>query len=126
MQTITKLGSGFSDEDLARLSEELRPHALPEPPPSLACSEQMRPDVWLAPSQVRPPRACAYARVLWVGLGGEREPCYACGEQLLPSRRAGAAERPPPEKRATQPRAGVASCGAGAGKQAPQSHGGQR
>jgi DNA ligase-1 len=49
-RTVCKLGSGFSDEDLAALPEQLRPYVRPARPPQV--DSRIVPDVWLEPALV--------------------------------------------------------------------------
>jgi len=49
-ETISKLGSGFTDEDLAKLSKILGPDTIPHRHPRV--SSEMKADVWFAPSKV--------------------------------------------------------------------------
>jgi DNA ligase-1 len=48
--TVCKLGSGFTDEDLARLPEILKPYSLPHPHPRV--NSLMKPDYWFVPTKV--------------------------------------------------------------------------
>jgi len=48
--TVCKLGSGFTDEDLARLPEILKPYLLPHPHPRV--NSLMKPDYWFVPAKV--------------------------------------------------------------------------
>ncbi|XP_046398616.1 DNA ligase 1 isoform X2 [Ischnura elegans] len=54
-QTICKIGTGFSEEDLASLSETLRPNVIPEPRPYYSISPGLHP----------PPRDWFDATVVW-------------------------------------------------------------
>eukprot|EP00906_Rhabdomonas_costata_P024196 RCo034816 len=47
-QSICKIGTGFSEEMLAKLSEDLKPHIIPVPRPYYRFAEDHRPDVWFA------------------------------------------------------------------------------
>ena len=49
-ETISKLGSGFTDEDLARLPKILGPDVIPHRHPRV--SSEMKADVWFTPSKV--------------------------------------------------------------------------
>jgi len=49
-ETISKLGSGFTDEDLAKLIGMLQPQVIPHRHPRV--SSEMKPDVWFTPMQV--------------------------------------------------------------------------
>jgi DNA ligase-1 len=49
-ETISKLGSGFTDEDLARLPKILGPDAIPHRHPRV--SSEMKADIWFTPSKV--------------------------------------------------------------------------
>ncbi|KAF5842835.1 hypothetical protein DUNSADRAFT_4719 [Dunaliella salina] len=51
-QTISKLGTGFSEEKLAELTELLRPHVIPAPRRYYQWGETQEPDVWFAPVKV--------------------------------------------------------------------------
>ena len=51
-QTICKVGTGFSEEALVSLSEELAPRAVDAPPKYYEYSRQEKPDVWFAPAAV--------------------------------------------------------------------------
>lgn len=48
-QTISKLGTGFSEEQLQQLADSLRPHLLPGPKPYYQYGEGQAPDVWFDP-----------------------------------------------------------------------------
>jgi DNA ligase-1 len=48
--TVCKLGSGFTDEDLARLPDILKPYLLPHPHPRV--NSLMKPDYWFVPAKV--------------------------------------------------------------------------
>lgn len=46
-QVICKLGTGFSEADLERLTAQLKPHSLPNgPKPYYRCGDSVKPDVW--------------------------------------------------------------------------------
>jgi DNA ligase-1 len=49
-ETICKLGSGFTDEDLGKLPTLLKPHSIPRKHPRVA--SRMEPDAWFAPGLV--------------------------------------------------------------------------
>ncbi|KAF8067164.1 lig1 [Scenedesmus sp. PABB004] len=51
-QTISKLGTGFSEEQLTALAEALRPSIIPAPRPYYQFGESGAPDVWFAPAAV--------------------------------------------------------------------------
>ncbi|KAI8462457.1 MAG: hypothetical protein J3K34DRAFT_462922 [Monoraphidium minutum] len=51
-QTISKLGTGFSEEMLTQLDATLRPHALEGPRPYYQFGEGQAPDVWFDPVTV--------------------------------------------------------------------------
>eukprot|EP00026_Physarum_polycephalum_P001905 Phypoly_transcript_01908.p1 GENE.Phypoly_transcript_01908~~Phypoly_transcript_01908.p1 ORF type:complete len:972 (+),score=243.78 Phypoly_transcript_01908:40-2955(+) len=51
-QTVCKIGTGFSDEDLAKHTEELKKFAIDNPRPYYRVSDTLKPDVWLEPAQV--------------------------------------------------------------------------
>jgi len=48
--TVCKLGSGFTDEDLAKLPEIFKPYQRPEPHPRV--NSLMKPDAWFVPTKV--------------------------------------------------------------------------
>ncbi|GLI65526.1 hypothetical protein VaNZ11_009081 [Volvox africanus] len=45
-QTISKLGTGFSEEQLQQLADAMRPHIVPQPRPYYKWSDALVPDVW--------------------------------------------------------------------------------
>ncbi|KAG2440908.1 hypothetical protein HXX76_003761 [Chlamydomonas incerta] len=45
-QTISKLGTGFSEEQLSELAETMRPHTIPQPRHYYTWDEGLVPDVW--------------------------------------------------------------------------------
>ncbi|KXZ56337.1 hypothetical protein GPECTOR_1g298 [Gonium pectorale] len=45
-QTISKLGTGFSEEQLTALADSMRPHIIQQPRPYYKWSENLVPDVW--------------------------------------------------------------------------------
>ncbi len=45
-QTISKLGTGFSEEQLKELADSLRPHIIPQPRAYYSYGETLVPDVW--------------------------------------------------------------------------------
>lgn len=45
-QTISKLGTGFSEEQLQQLADSMRPHIIPQPRNYYRWSDQLVPDVW--------------------------------------------------------------------------------
>ncbi len=49
-ETMSKLGSGFTDEDLGKLIQMLQPQMIPHKHPRV--SSEMKPDVWFTPGQV--------------------------------------------------------------------------
>lgn len=51
-QTVCKLGTGFSDEDLRALHSELAPRELDRPPAYYSWHPALQPDVWLPPGLV--------------------------------------------------------------------------
>ncbi|KAK4535293.1 hypothetical protein CDCA_CDCA04G1318 [Cyanidium caldarium] len=51
-EAVTKVGTGFSEEQLAELYQQHSTHVLEAPRPYYAYSEQTRPDVWLETWQV--------------------------------------------------------------------------
>lgn len=50
---IGRIGTGFSDEDLANLTESLKDFQLSERPANYRLSKTLKPDVWFTPSQVK-------------------------------------------------------------------------
>nr|KAJ3422714.1 tRNA ligase [Polyrhizophydium stewartii] len=53
-QTICKIGTGFSEDQLAEHAELFKPHVIPGPKPYYKYSDNpnVRPDVWFEPAQV--------------------------------------------------------------------------
>eukprot|EP00850_Spirogloea_muscicola_P019365 SM000189S04082 [mRNA] locus=s189:128024:134034:+ [translate_table: standard] len=51
-QSITKIGTGFSEAILEELSASLKQHVIPRPPPYYRYGETLPVDVWFLPSQV--------------------------------------------------------------------------
>ena len=53
-QSICKIGTGFSDEDLINLAEDLKSHIVNEKPSDYVVSNTptIKPDVWFNPSKV--------------------------------------------------------------------------
>ena len=51
-QTISKLGTGFSELVLSSLAEQMTPHLLTKPPKYYTWSETLEPDVWFEPAKV--------------------------------------------------------------------------
>eukprot|EP00775_Hariotina_reticulata_P004672 gene4672-4926_t len=51
-QTISKLGTGFSEEQLVQLADSLRPSLIPQPRPYYKYGESGAPDVWFDPVAV--------------------------------------------------------------------------
>ncbi|MCS7142762.1 MAG: ATP-dependent DNA ligase [Aigarchaeota archaeon] len=49
-KSICKVGTGFKDEDLERITEMLKPYVVPKRPPRV--DSEMEPDVWIQPSFV--------------------------------------------------------------------------
>ncbi len=49
-ETVCKVGSGFTDEDLAKLPELLKPYIIPNKHPRVVA--EMKPDVWIQPALV--------------------------------------------------------------------------
>jgi len=49
---VSRIGTGFSDEDLANLTESLKDFQLNERPANYRLSKTLKPDVWFTPSQV--------------------------------------------------------------------------
>ncbi|KAL4706161.1 hypothetical protein ACJJTC_013626 [Scirpophaga incertulas] len=56
-QTLCKLGTGFSDDELRRATIALKQHIIPQPKHYYRYDISHRPDVWLAPVQVWEVRA---------------------------------------------------------------------
>ncbi|AEP15409.1 DNA ligase 1 [Emiliania huxleyi virus 88] len=53
-QSVCKIGTGFSDEDLIQLSDSLTPHIVPQKPSDYYVADvpSLKPDVWFSPTQV--------------------------------------------------------------------------
>jgi len=51
-QSVCKLGTGFSDQDLQTFSTFFKDHIIPEPRPYYSFGESVTPYVWFDPSQV--------------------------------------------------------------------------
>ncbi|CAG4969091.1 unnamed protein product [Colias eurytheme] len=51
-QTLCKIGTGFSDEQLTAFTEALKPHVISAPPSYYSYSSSIQPDVWLEPAVV--------------------------------------------------------------------------
>ncbi|AET42488.1 DNA ligase [Emiliania huxleyi virus 202] len=53
-QSVCKIGTGFSDEDLIQLSDSLNPHRVDQKPNDYCVAEtpSLKPDVWFIPTQV--------------------------------------------------------------------------
>ncbi|KAG0340711.1 hypothetical protein BG000_011268 [Podila horticola] len=51
-QSICKIGTGFSEQDLEEHHKELKEHAIPEPKSYYVLGEGNKPDVWFAPVKV--------------------------------------------------------------------------
>lgn len=51
-QSICKIGTGFSDEDLSTLSASLKEFSIAKPKSYFTFDESLKPDVWFEPSQV--------------------------------------------------------------------------
>lgn len=70
-KTVCKMATGFTDEELERMNEMLRPHIMPRRHPRV--DSQMKPDVWIEPLFVAevlgaeitlsPIHTCAYGRI---------------------------------------------------------------
>ncbi|CAH0597058.1 unnamed protein product [Chrysodeixis includens] len=56
-QSLCKIGTGFSDEDLQSLTEQLQKHVIDAPRPYYSFDAQHSPDVWLAAASVWEVRA---------------------------------------------------------------------
>ena len=52
-QTICKIGTGFTDEDLAKHFESLSKHKIAEPKSYYAYDSTLKPDTWFEPAQAR-------------------------------------------------------------------------
>lgn len=52
LQSICKIGTGFSDEDLVKLADSLRDTVIDEPRSYYKVGESLKPDVWFEPKQV--------------------------------------------------------------------------
>ncbi|KAG2493340.1 hypothetical protein HYH03_008474 [Edaphochlamys debaryana] len=51
-QTISKLGTGFSEEQLGQLADAMRPHIIQQPRTFYRWSDALEPDVWFDPAAV--------------------------------------------------------------------------
>lgn len=51
-EAVTRVGTGFSEEQMAQLHSEYAQYVLDSPRPYVACSESVKPDIWLDPRQV--------------------------------------------------------------------------
>ncbi|MBD3398573.1 ATP-dependent DNA ligase [Candidatus Micrarchaeota archaeon] len=51
-QTFTKVGTGYKDEDFARIEKLLRKHKVSKKPPNVEIAKQMEPDVYYSPGLV--------------------------------------------------------------------------
>ncbi|KAG0242310.1 hypothetical protein BGW41_004524 [Actinomortierella wolfii] len=51
-QSICKIGTGFSEQDLEDLYKSMKDHVIPDPKPYYLLGEGNKPDVWFEPSQV--------------------------------------------------------------------------
>lgn len=53
-QSVCKIGTGFSDEDLIQLSNSLTPHIVPQKPSDYYVADvpSLKPDVWFSPTQI--------------------------------------------------------------------------
>ncbi|KAF6002450.1 hypothetical protein F1559_002523 [Cyanidiococcus yangmingshanensis] len=51
-EAVTRVGTGFSEEQMAQLHAEHAQNVLDGPRPYVVCSESVKPDVWLDPRQV--------------------------------------------------------------------------
>jgi DNA ligase-1 len=51
-QSICKIGTGFSEQDLEDHYKELKEHVIPEPKSYYTLGEANKPDVWFAPARV--------------------------------------------------------------------------
>jgi DNA ligase-1 len=52
VQSICKIGTGFSDKDLETLANDLAKHVIPAPPPYFRSHDSHRPDVWFTDAAV--------------------------------------------------------------------------
>ncbi|KAF6253198.1 ATP-dependent DNA ligase [Scenedesmus sp. NREL 46B-D3] len=95
-QTISKLGTGFSEEQLTALAESLRPAIIAKPRSYYKYGESGAPDVWFEPTQVWEVKAAdlSISPLHQAGLGlvepgkaylyGERVPSGACMPRCQP------------------------------------------
>ncbi|KAM9965481.1 hypothetical protein ACTFIW_005297 [Dictyostelium discoideum] len=51
-QTLCKIGTGFSDEQLTTFTSQLKPHLINQPRNQFRFSDSIKPDVWFSPSCV--------------------------------------------------------------------------
>ncbi|KAM9980782.1 hypothetical protein ACTFIY_003085 [Dictyostelium cf. discoideum] len=51
-QTLCKIGTGFSDEQLTTFTNQLKPHLINQPRNQFRFSDSIKPDVWFSPSCV--------------------------------------------------------------------------
>lgn len=72
-ETVCKVGSGFTDTQLAELPKIFAPYVTKQKPPNLHVSEAMEPDVWI------------YPRIVMEVLGAEitLSPVHTCGKDLI-------------------------------------------
>ena len=51
-EAICKVGTGFSDEQLRNIKEQLAAKTVEDQPKSILCPENLKPDVWVYPEVV--------------------------------------------------------------------------
>ncbi|KAK5577110.1 hypothetical protein RB653_002048 [Dictyostelium firmibasis] len=51
-QTLCKIGTGFSDEQLTNFTNDLKPHVINQPRNQFRIADSIKPDVWFSPTQV--------------------------------------------------------------------------
>lgn len=72
-ETVCKVGSGFTDSQLAELPSILGPYITKQKPPNVDVSEMMEPDVWV------------YPKIVMEVLGAEitLSPVHTCGKDII-------------------------------------------
>jgi DNA ligase-1 len=70
-ETFCKLGTGFSDKDLAEMPKKLRKHEVSHKPALLEISKAMTPDVWFEPAVV----------IEVAGAEITKSPNHTCGQE---------------------------------------------
>jgi DNA ligase-1 len=70
-ETFCKLGTGFSDKDLAEMPKKLRKHEISHKPALLEVSKSMTPDAWFEPAVV----------IEVTGAEITRSPNHTCGQE---------------------------------------------